>query len=114
MHHRRAGNAPDAVRHRQVIEVFVIGVGGVGGALLGCLSVSRSTAVNIDTRVRRGELKALLANIAGLNLDNWRAELAQANAPFNLGRLIHFVERYHLLNPVIVDCTSSQGGGRPV
>ncbi|MDI5419246.1 class I tRNA ligase family protein, partial [Salmonella enterica subsp. enterica serovar Kentucky] len=35
--------------------------------------------------------KALLTNVHGLNLDNWQAELAQANAPFNLGRLIRLV-----------------------
>ncbi len=44
----------------------------------------------------------------GLNLENWSAELAEAKEPFNLGRLIRLVKEYHLLNPVIVDCTSSQ------
>ena len=43
----------------------------------------------------------------GLNLENWSAELAEAKEPFNLGRLIRTVKEYHLLNPVIVDCTSS-------
>ncbi|WP_164076013.1 hypothetical protein, partial [Stenotrophomonas maltophilia] len=41
-------------------------------------------------------------------LDSWRDELAGAQEPFNLGRLIRLVKEYHLLNPVIVDCTSSQ------
>ncbi len=41
----------------------------------------------------------------GLNLENWSAELAEAKEPFNLGRLIRPVKEYHLLNPVIVDCT---------
>ncbi|RHX75178.1 bifunctional aspartate kinase/homoserine dehydrogenase I, partial [Lactobacillus helveticus] len=31
-----------------------------------------------------------------------------AKEPFNLGRLIRLVKEYHLLNPVIVDCTSNQ------
>ncbi len=44
----------------------------------------------------------------GLNLENWSAELAEAKEPFNLGRLIRTVKEYHLLNPVIVDCTSSR------
>nr|VXZ88848.1 Aspartokinase I/homoserine dehydrogenase I [Klebsiella pneumoniae] len=44
----------------------------------------------------------------GLNLENWSAELAEAKEPFNLGRLIRPVKEYHLLNPVIVDCTSSR------
>ncbi|VFS79727.1 aspartokinase I/homoserine dehydrogenase I [Salmonella enterica subsp. enterica] len=95
----------------QVIEVFVIGVGGVGGALLEQLKRQQTWLKNkhIDLRVCGvANSKALLTNVHGLNLDNWQAELAQANAPFNLGRLIRLVKEYHLLNPVIVDCTSSQ------
>ncbi|MBZ4363658.1 hypothetical protein LAM67_21340, partial [Mycobacterium tuberculosis] len=46
--------------------------------------------------------------VHGLNLENWSAELAEAKEPFNLGRLIRLVKEYHLPNPVIVDCTSSQ------
>lgn len=95
----------------QVIEVFLIGVGGVGAALVE--QVKRQQAwlkqKHIDLRVCGiANSKALLTNIHGLNLDNWQEELAQAKEPFNLGRLIRLVKEYHLLNPVIVDCTSSQ------
>ncbi len=71
----------------QVIEVFVIGVGGVGGALLEQLKRQQTWLKNkhIDLRVCGvANSKALLTNVHGLNLDNWQAELAQANAPFNL------------------------------
>ena len=44
----------------------------------------------------------------GLNLENWQEELAQAKEAFNLGRLTASVKEHHLLNPVIVDSTSSQ------
>jgi aspartokinase/homoserine dehydrogenase 1 len=95
----------------QVIEVFLIGVGGVGAALVE--QVKRQQAwlkqKHIDLRVCGiANSKALLTNIHGLNLDNWQEELTQAKEPFNLGRLIRLVKEYHLLNPVIVDCTSSQ------
>lgn len=95
----------------QVIEVFVIGVGGVGGALLEQLKRQQSWLKNkhIDLRVCGvANSKALLTNVHGLNLENWQEELAQAKEPFNLGRLIRPVKEYHLLNPVIVDCTSSR------
>lgn len=95
----------------QVIEVFVIGVGGVGGALLEQLKRQQSWLKNkhIDLRVCGvANSKALLTNVHGLNLENWQEELAQAKEPFNLGRLIRLVKEYHLLNPVIVDCTSSR------
>ncbi|HKS35263.1 MAG TPA: bifunctional aspartate kinase/homoserine dehydrogenase I, partial [Enterobacteriaceae bacterium] len=95
----------------QVIEVFVIGVGGVGGALLEQLKRQQAwlKSKHIDLRVCGvANSKALLTNVHGLNLDNWQAELAEAKEPFNLGRLIRLVKEYHLLNPVIVDCTSHQ------
>ncbi len=86
----------------QVIEVFVIGVGGVGGALLEQLKRQQSWLKNkhIDLRVCGvANSKALLTNVHGLNLENWQEELAQAKEPFNLGRLIRLVKEYHLLNP---------------
>ncbi len=94
----------------QVIEVFVIGVCGVGGALLEQMKSQQSWLKNkhIDLRVCGvANSKALLTNVPGLNLENWQEELAQAKEPFNLGRLIRLVKEYHLLNPVIVDCTST-------
>ena len=94
----------------QVIEVFVIGVGGVGGALLEQLKRQQSWLKNkhIDLRVCGvANSKALLTNVHGLNLENWQEELAQAKEPFNPGAT-RLVKEYHLLNPVIVDCTSSR------
>ena len=99
-----------------VIEVFVIGVGGVGGALIEQIKRQQSwlKGKHIDLRVCGvANSQALLTNVHGLNLENWRGELAEAKEPFNLGRLIRPVKEYHLLNPVIVDCTSSRGS-RPV
>lgn len=89
----------------QVIEVFVIGVGGVGGALLEQLKRQQSWLKNkhIDLRVCGvANSKALLTNVHGLNLENWQEELAQAKEPFNLGRLIRLVKEYHLLNPSLL------------
>lgn len=95
----------------QVIEVFVIGVGGVGGALLEQLKRQQTwlKKKNIDLRVCGvANSRAMLTNVHGLDLENWRPALDEAAEPFNLGRLIRLVKEYHLLNPVIVDCTSNQ------
>lgn len=95
----------------QVIEVFLIGVGGVGGALLDQLKRQQRwlKTKHIDLRVCGiANSKALLTCVHGLDLENWPTALAEAKEPFNLGRLIRLVKEYHLLNPVIVDCTSSQ------
>ncbi|MFE0585764.1 bifunctional aspartate kinase/homoserine dehydrogenase I [Pantoea vagans] len=95
----------------QVIEVFVVGVGGVGGALLHQLHRQQAwlKQKHIDLRVCGiANSHALLTNVHGIDLSNWQAALAEAKEPFNLGRLTRLVKEYHLLNPVIVDCTSSQ------
>ncbi|HDL8415047.1 TPA: bifunctional aspartate kinase/homoserine dehydrogenase I [Yersinia enterocolitica] len=95
----------------QVIEVFVIGVGGVGGALIEQIYRQQPWLKqrHIDLRVCGiANSKAMLTNVHGISLDNWRHELAEVQEPFNLSRLIRLVKEYHLLNPVIVDCTSSQ------
>ncbi|TCV99090.1 bifunctional aspartate kinase/homoserine dehydrogenase I [Biostraticola tofi] len=95
----------------QVIEVFVIGSGGVGGALIEQIHRQRQWLKDkhIDLRVCGvANSRAMLTNVHGIALDSWRQELADAREPFNLGRLIRLVKEYHLLNPVIVDCTSNE------
>ncbi|GLR08592.1 bifunctional aspartate kinase/homoserine dehydrogenase I [Mixta theicola] len=95
----------------QVIEVFVVGVGGVGSALLEQLHRQQAWLKNkhIDLRVCGiANSKALLTNVHGIDLSNWKSALSEANEPFKLDRLLRLVKEYHLLNPVIVDCTSSQ------
>ncbi len=98
----------------QVLEVFLIGVGGVGGALLEQIKRQQTwlKKKNIDLRVCGvANSKAMITNVHGLDLEAWRPALEEASEPFNLGRLIRLVKDYHLLNPVIVDCTSSQAVG---
>ena len=95
----------------QVIEVFVVGFGGVGGALLDQLHRQQAwlKKKHIDLRVCGiANSQALLTHVHGIDLSNWQSALAEAKEPFNLGRLTRLVKEYHLLNPVIVDCTSSQ------
>ncbi|MFP1984499.1 bifunctional aspartate kinase/homoserine dehydrogenase I [Lonsdalea quercina] len=95
----------------QVIDVFVIGVGGVGGALLEQIHRQQPwlKQKHIDLRVCGiANSKALLTNINGISMDHWRDDLAKAREPFNLETLSRLVKEYHLLNPVIVDCTSNQ------
>ncbi len=95
----------------QVIEVFLIGVGGVGGALLAQIKRQQAwlKSKHIDLRVCGvANSRAMLTNVHGLDLEDWQGKLEEAKDPFNLGRLIRLVKEYHLLNPVIVDCTSSQ------
>ncbi|CAK9883977.1 MAG: Bifunctional aspartokinase/homoserine dehydrogenase 1 [Candidatus Erwinia impunctatus] len=95
----------------QVIEVFVVGVGGVGKALIEQLRRQQAWLKNkhIDLRVCGiANSKKLLSEIHGIDLANWQDALNQAETPFDPEALTKLVKHYHLLNPVIVDCTSSQ------
>ncbi|UVK78656.1 MAG: fused aspartate kinase/homoserine dehydrogenase 1 [Sodalis sp. Ffu] len=94
----------------QMIEVFIIGAGVVGGALIEQIRRQRQWLrdKHIELRVCGiANSRAMLANMHGVDLDHWQTLLVQAYEPFNLGRLGRLVKEYHLLNPVIVDCTSS-------
>lgn len=95
----------------QVIEVFLIGVGGVGGALIEQIRRQQSwlKTKHIDLRVCGiANSRAMLTNVHGIALESWRSALEVAKDPFSHERLKHLVKECHLLNPVIVDCTSSQ------
>lgn len=95
----------------QVIEAFVIGCGGVGKALLEQIDRQQLWLKNkhIDLRVCGiANSKALVTDVNGIRLAHWQKELAQAKEPFDFNRLINLVNQAHLLNPVIIDCSSSQ------
>lgn len=95
----------------QVIEVFVIGAGSVGSTLIEQIrqQQERLKSKHIDLRVCGiANSRVLLTNMHGMHLANWQMELAEAREPCNLKRLIRLVKEYHLLNPVIVDCTNSE------
>ncbi|MBG5928411.1 bifunctional aspartate kinase/homoserine dehydrogenase I [Providencia rettgeri] len=95
----------------QVIEAFIIGVGGVGNALIEQIHRQQQwlKQKHIDLRVCGiANSRAMLTDMQGIDLDNWKAELAEAKEPFSLSRLIRLEREYHFLNPVIIDCTSNQ------
>ncbi|PHM23635.1 bifunctional aspartate kinase/homoserine dehydrogenase I [Xenorhabdus ehlersii] len=95
----------------QVVEVFVVGVGGVGSALIEQIRRQQTwlKQKHIDLRVCGiANSRALLTDAQGICLDNWQQALSEATEPFSLSRLIRLEKEYHLLNPVIVDCTSNQ------
>ena len=52
--------------------------------------------------------RQMAVNKDGLNLANWREQLVEARDSFSLEAVQKLVEESHLINPVIVDCTSSE------
>ena len=94
----------------KVIEVLVIGTGGVGVKLIDQIRSQHKWLKNkhIDMRVCCiANSRALLTHRHGIDLNYWQAELAETSSPCNIGKLVSFIKYSNWLNPVIVDCTSS-------
>lgn len=95
----------------QIIELFLVGCGGVGGALLQQIhrQQQRLQQRHIDLRVY-GIIssKSMLIDLAGIDLTHWQRALDQTGQTVDLAALTRLAKKHHLLNPVIVDCTASQ------
>ncbi|MXP56462.1 bifunctional aspartate kinase/homoserine dehydrogenase I [Pantoea sp. Mhis] len=95
----------------KIIEVFVIGIGGVGSALLSQLYHQQIWLKKkyIDLRVCGiANSRALITNVYGIDLSNWQSQLSIKQEKFTINNWMYLVKKYNLINPVIVDCTSSQ------
>lgn len=94
----------------QIIELFIIGVGGVGSALIEQIHRQHNwlKSKHIDLKIY-GIInsKVMCINMDGINLNSWRVLLKNSQDLCNLKKLTTIIKQYHLLNPVIVDCTSS-------
>lgn len=95
---------------KHFLDVFVVGVGGVGGALVDQIQRQQSKLADKGIVLRVCGLansKGLLTDAEGLPLDNWRDRMGAASEAFSLNSLSSLVQRNHIINPVLVDCTSS-------
>ena len=75
----------------RIVEVFVVGTAGVGSALLEQIRRQQAwlKSRSIDLRVCGiANSKAMLTNMRGIDLQDWRQSLARAKEPFSLSRLI--------------------------
>jgi len=96
---------------KHFLDVFVVGVGGVGGELVDQIQRQQAKLAEKGIVLRVCGLansKGLLLDSEGLPLDHWRDRMNDASEEFSLARLISLVQRNHIINPVLVDCTSSE------
>ncbi len=96
---------------QQFIDIILVGLGGVGGALL--TQIRRQQPVlakqGIGLRVvGLANSRKMALNRDGLDLSNWQVALEQSDVSFSLEAVKQLVEDSHLINPVIVDCTSDE------
>ncbi|MBT0585481.1 bifunctional aspartate kinase/homoserine dehydrogenase I [Alteromonas oceanisediminis] len=93
------------------IDVFLIGCGTVGKALLEQIHKQQPSLLARNVRLNVygiANSKKLLLRDASIALNNgWENALSESNESFSTQRLADFVADNALVNPVIVDCTSS-------
>lgn len=96
----------------QYIDMFLIGCGGVGGALVDQVyrQQARLRERNIQIRVCGiANSRVMLMSDQGIELADWREQLQEATEPLSLQSMQSLVNDSHIINPVIVDCTSNDG-----
>lgn len=95
----------------QMITVFIIGIGGVGSALIEQIHRQKKQLKkkNIDLQVCGiANSKTMLTNTNGISLMNWRQEIALSTDQYCLNDFRNLAKKNHLINSIIVDCTSCQ------
>lgn len=97
--------------NKKVVDMFLVGVGGVGGELIEQVKQQKAYLAKKDIEIRVCALansNKMLLNENGLNLDNWREDLALATQPSDFDVLLSFIKLHHVVNPVFVDCTTAE------
>ncbi|MCL9773359.1 bifunctional aspartate kinase/homoserine dehydrogenase I [Vibrio methylphosphonaticus] len=96
---------------KHFLDVFVVGVGGVGGELVDQIERQQVKLAEKGIIIRVCGLansKGVLLDGKGLPLEQWRDRMNDVTERFSVAGLAALVQRNHIINPVLVDCTSSE------
>lgn len=93
----------------QVIHVFLVGPGLVGGELLNQIREGFSAGRPIEVRVvGLANSRFMLIDPQGIDLENWRERLVQTDDPMVMQTFLQKMKECALPHSVFVDCTASQ------
>jgi bifunctional aspartokinase / homoserine dehydrogenase 1 len=96
---------------RRFIDVFLIGCGVVGGELLTQLQNQNEFLDKQGIKIRLRcvtNSKSMLMAKEEIDLSQWQSQLAEQGQKFDIQSLVTWMEQSHIVNPVLVDCTSSE------
>ncbi len=97
--------------NKKVVDMFLVGVGGVGGELIEQIKHQKEYLAKKDVEIRVCAIansNKMMLNENGLDLTNWKEDLEQATQPSDFDVLLSFIKLHHVVNPVFVDCTSAE------
>jgi len=95
----------------QYIDLFLVGCGNVGQELLNQVHNQKAYLAKKNIAIRVCGLansRQMLLTTDGIDTATWQEQLAATEQGYDVNRLISFARDNHLLNPLVVDCTSSQ------
>ncbi|MAW64733.1 MAG: bifunctional aspartate kinase/homoserine dehydrogenase I [Flavobacteriales bacterium] len=95
----------------KVLNLFVVGVGNVGGTLVDQIKQQQKILQensNIVVRVAGlANSKKMLLDAEGIDLDNWQEKVDNSSEVFQKEDLIEQIAELNLRNSVFVDCTAN-------
>ncbi|MBT8142215.1 MAG: bifunctional aspartate kinase/homoserine dehydrogenase I [Gammaproteobacteria bacterium] len=97
------------------LDVILLGCGNVGAELLAQIQRQQDLLKeqHIGLRVCAiANSRQLLHAPDGIDLDNWKQQLEQQGEAYDYATVTNLHQRYGLLNPVIVDCSTNATLGR--
>jgi aspartokinase/homoserine dehydrogenase 1 len=97
--------------HKKTIDVFLVGCGVVGSELLAQIARQQPKlkADNIALKVYGlANSKGIVFNSEGIDASHWQPSFEQQAVDVNVDNIKDFVRANHLINPVLVDCTSNE------
>lgn len=113
---RKAKEAVKVVHHNffsdvHTIDAFLVGCGTVGGELLQQISRQQEQLLARNIRLRVygiANSQHLLLQSGGIDLNSdWKAALLNSEKRFSIQLLQQFSQANSLVNPVVIDCTTS-------
>jgi len=96
---------------QQYLDVFLVGCGNVGAGLLEQIKQQSAMLKEQHISIRVCGIvnsNKMLLDSAGIDLSNWSSLLADSQQACDIPALLAWVKEQQLLNPVLVDCTSSE------
>ncbi|MDG6881209.1 Aspartokinase I/homoserine dehydrogenase I [Phocoenobacter uteri] len=96
--------------NKKVINLCLFGVGGVGANLIEQIKNQRAYLANKDIEINVCALAnstKVVLDKGGIDLANWKERLMNSTLSSDFDTLNAFVKQHHIVNPVLVDCTTS-------
>ncbi|NIH16658.1 MAG: bifunctional aspartate kinase/homoserine dehydrogenase I [Buchnera aphidicola (Periphyllus lyropictus)] len=103
------------INKKKIIEIFLLGIGGIGKTLLNQISLEKSNLKKLNITINIcliSNSNKILFNENKISIKNWKKDFQKIKKKYEEKDLIKTInkitEKNYYINPVIIDCTSSK------